>query len=317
MKKSILFLLGLSLLTIVSCSKDDEKPPVIKTEFGKNPTNKADVDKIAGFFKHAKAGALNNIKAELEPSSIADLEAWDAEYAKIKDLKTEAKQGVAGKLGKRILNAKGVETEQLIAKGLIGAFQLNGFNKASMEGVRAKDAKTRKEALNKAVAYLLGGLDLTKTKDDYKKMNNSFGKYMVGYPKKQIAIFTAINDAYVNADNAAKYNKALAELNKWATNVVAFRAVHYLAGYGGKIKEKGGFTGDNVHELSEGLGFAYSLAFAYNYDKHTPYFTLKEAQEFTNVDLWVEKDDKSGNSKLDLSSEKIASMFGFKVADAK
>ncbi len=108
----------------------------------------------------------------------------------------------------------------------------------------------------------------------------------------------------------------ICDLNKWATKVVAFRAVHYLAGYGGKIKQDGGWTADNVHELSEGLGFAYSLAFAYDYSKHAPFFTIAEAREFTDVDLYTERKDKSGNSKLDKSSEKIAKMFGFKVADA-
>ncbi len=113
---------------------------------------------------------------------MADLEKWDAEYDQIKDLTNEAAEGVAGFMQrgskKMPLNKKGVETAQLIAKGLIGAFQLNGFNKSAMEGVGAKDVKGRREALNKAVTYLLGGLDFSKTKDDYKKMNNSFGKYM-------------------------------------------------------------------------------------------------------------------------------------------
>ncbi len=314
MKKSILFLFVVSLLVASCTKKDDEEPK--KMVFGENPTNQAAVDQIAKIFENAKAGGIATIKANLDPRSIADLTAWDAEYASIKDITTEAEKGKAGKLGKRTLNAKGVETSQLIAKGLIGAFQLNGFNKASMEGVMAKDTKGRREALNKAVAYLLGGLDLTKTKDDFKKANNSFGKYMSSYPEKKEKIYAAIKMAFDKADDKGAYNGAMMELNKWVTNVVAFRAVHYIGGYGHKIKEEGGFTGENVHELSEGLGFAYSLAFAYNGAKHGYYFSLEEAREFTNVDLWVEKDDKSGKSKLDLSAEKIATMFGFKVADA-
>ncbi len=314
MKKSILFLFVISLL-VVSCNKDDDEQPK-KMVFGENPTNQATVDQIAKIFKNAKAGGIATIKGNLNPQSVSDLTAWDAEYATIKDITTEAEKGKAGKLGKRTLNAKGVETSQLIAKGLIGAFQLNGFNMASMEGIRAKDAKGRREALNKAVAYLLGGLDLTKTKDDFKKENNSFGKYMSAYPEKKAKIYAAIKMAFDKADDKAAYSGAMVELNKWVTNVVAFRAVHYIGGYGHKIKEEGGFTGENVHELSEGLGFAYSLAFAYNMATHRPYFSLEEAREFTNVDLWVEKDDNSGESKLDLSAEKIATMFGFKVADA-
>ncbi len=315
MRKVILLLVGLSLFA-VSCSDDDPQKPEEKPVFGVNPTNKAAVDKIVKVFENAKAGGIATIKSELAPNSVADLTAWDAEYAKIKDITIEAMQGKAGKLGKRILNAKGIETAQLIAKGLIGAFQLNGFNAASMEGVMATDAKTRREALNKAVAYLLGGLDLTKTKDDFKKANNSFGKYMASYPEKQAKIYAAIKMAFDKADDKAAYNGALMELNKWVTNVVAFRAVHYIGGYGHKIKEEGGFTGENIHELSEGLGFAYSLAFAYNGAKHGYYLPMEEAKAFTTVNLWEEAKDKSGNSFLDKSAEKIATMFGFKVADA-
>ncbi len=328
MKKSILFLFGLGVL-LTSCETEGDKPvvdpvtpaPVDNAKFGVNPTNQAELDEIAGLFKYAKAGEISKIKDKLEPNSVADLEKWDAEYAQIKDLTTEAAEGVAGFMQrgskKMPLNAKGVETAQLIAKGLIGAFQLNGFNKAAMEGImKATDAKGRREALNKAVTYLLGGLDFSKTGDDYKAMNNSFGKYMVKYPEMKKGIEDAAKSAFANANDKAKYSAAMVELNKWATRVVAFRAVHYLAGYGGKIKEQGGWTADNVHELSEGLGFAYSLAFAYNYAKHTPYFTIDEAREFTDVDLYTERKDTSGQSKLDLSSEKIAKMFGFKVADA-
>ncbi len=317
MKKVILLLMGLSLLAAVSCSDDDDpQKPEEKAVFGKNPTNKADVDAIVKVFENAKAGGIATIKAHLAENSVADLTAWDAEYAKIKDLTTEAKAGKAGKLGKRILNAKGIETAQLIAKGLIGAFQLTGFNKTLMEGVMTTDVKKRREALNKAVAYLLGGLDLTKTKDDFKKANNSFGKYMATYPEKQAKIYAAIKMAFDKADDKAAYNGALMELNKWVTNVVAFRAVHYIGGYGHKIKEEGGFTGENIHELSEGLGFAYSLAFAYNGAKHGYYLPMEEAKAFTVVNLWEEAKDKSGNSFLDKSAEKIATMFGFEVADA-
>ncbi len=315
MKRVFLFLMGLSLLA-VSCDNDDKNPDVKKTFVLPAPTNKADVDAIVKVFENAKAGSIDKIKAELAKNSVADLEKWEKEYEAIKDLKTGASKGVAGKMGKRTVNAQAVETEQLIAKGLIGAFQLNGFNKVSMEGVGAKDAKARKEALNKAVAYLLGGLELNKTKEDFKNMNNSFGKYMVGYAEMKDGVYKAIEDAFNNADDAKKYGDAMLDLNKWATKVVAFRAVHYLAGYGGKIKQDGGFEGENIHELSEGLGFAYSLAFAYNHAKYSTYFTIEEAREFTVVDLWEEKDDKSGNSKLDKSAEKIAKMFGFKVADA-
>ncbi len=311
MKKSILFLLAFSLLA-VSCKKDEpDTPPVAKT---------VTLDDIIKEFKFLNDAGVN---PEVDPTAKKDLEAWVVELNKINKVTTKATEGKAGKLGKRVVNAKGVETVQLIKKGLIGALQLNGFNNSSMAGVRAADAKARKAALDRAASYLLGNYKgKKKSKDDFKKEGNAFGKYMMSVTKSERFkgidknIYDAIERAEKSANNPKEFSAALVQLNEYVTTVVAFRAVHYLAGYGGKIRED--FNGENIHELSEGLGFAYSLQFAYNfYGGHKPYLTAKEAKAFTTVDLWKEAKDKSGNSFLDKGAEKIANLFRFTVADAK
>ncbi len=313
MKRVILFLMGLSLLA-VSCNDDDPKKPDEPT---KNPDYKVvTLDEIVKGFKFIDGVSTKDVAKD----AMADLNAWVKELNEITKYNDAAEKGKAGKLGKRYVNAKGVETVQLIKKGLIGALQLNNFNHSLMGGVRAKDAATRKKAVDVAVKYLLGTAT-PKTKDEFKAEGNAFGKYMMSvsastkYKGIDEMIYKAIENAYANVENGRAFQGYLMELNEYVTTVVAFRGVHYLAGYGEKIREN--FDGENVHELSEGLGFAYSLRFAYNEYAYKYYLTPEEARKFAEVNLWEEAKDKSGNSFLDKESERIAKMFGFTVAEAK
>ncbi len=306
MKKTILLMTFISLL-MVSC-KDDKKD---------EPNAPVKLSDIVKDFKFIEGVSTENISKKAMP----DLNKWIEELNIISKNTNEAKKGKAGKLGKRYVNTRGVETEQLIKKGLIGALQLNNFNLAYMGAVMGKDANERKEAVDKAVKYLLGSTE-PKTKDEFKEEGNAFGKYMMSTAKsdkyKDIDkdIYKLIQTAYDNASNfdSPKYTQAFSELNKKVTTVVAFRAVHYMAKYTEKIRKE--FKGGNVHELSEGLGFAYSLRFAYK-GNHMYYLTPEQAMEFANVNLWDEAKDKSGNSFLDKQAEAIAEMFGFTVEDAK
>ncbi len=321
MKRVFLFLMGLSLLA-VSCKddKDPENPVVGK----KNPDYKVvKLDDIVAGFKFIEGVKV----ADVDAKAMADLNAWVKELNEITMYLNNAEEGKAGFLPdkdkKRFLNAKGVETEQLIKKGLIGALQLSQFNKASMGAIMTKEAKVRKQGLATAVKYILGNATEKTTKDDYKKAGNAFGKYMMStagstkYKDIHKEIFATIEKAEKNADNPAEFNKAMMELNKKVTTVVAFRAVHYLAGYAEKIRKE--FTGNATHELSEGLGFAYSLQFAYTGTHKSPFYYLNatEAKAIADVDLWKEAKDKSGNSFLDKEAKRIAEMFGFTVTDAK
>ncbi len=316
MKRVILFLMGLSLMA-VSCDNDDPKTPDTPKKPVLNPDYKVvTLDDIVKEFKFIEGVSV----ADVAEGAVGDLNSWVKELNEITKYNATAEKGKAGKLGKRYVNAKGVETVQLIKKGLIGALQLNKFNKSLMSGIRAKDADTRKKAIDMAVKYLLGTAK-PKTKDEFKKEGNAFGKYMMSvststkYKGIDKMIYEAIERAYASTENPKVYMGALMELNEYVTTVVAFRGVHYLAGYGEKIRKN--FEGESVHELSEGLGFAYSLRFAYNEYKYKYYLTPEEAKKFADVNLWDEAADKSGNSFLDKESERIAKMFGFTVADAK
>ncbi len=299
MKKSILFLFALSLM-VVSCEKDET-------------TKKTTLEGVVKEFKFIDGVSTKDVAKQ----SLADMNAWVTELNAInKD--AEAKQGKSGKIGKRYVNAKGVETVQIIKKGLIGALQLNQFNYALMGGVRtAKTAAERKAAVDKAVKYLLGTKEL-KTRDEYSKEGNAFGKYMMSvagskkYADIDKKIAASIETAYANADKPEEYAKALLQLNNYVGTVIAMRAVYYMHKYTGKLRKE--FNGENVHELSEGLGFAYSLQFAYN-PTHKPsmfHLTPEQAKKITEVNLWSEE----GKKFVEEQAAAIAKEFNFTVEDA-
>ncbi len=227
MKRAILFLFGLSLMA-VSCSDDDDNNP----KGTPNPDYKAvTLDEIVKDFKFIDGvGAKDVSKA-----AMADFEAWVKELNEVTKYNDVAKEGKAGKLGKRYINAKGVETIQLIKKGLIGALQLNNFNNALMSGIQGKDAAARKKAVDMGVKYLLGS-DKPKTKDEFKAEGNAFGKYMMSvaastkYKDIDKHIYKAIEMAYANVDNKEKYGEYLLDLNKHVVTVVAFICKRKLVG---------------------------------------------------------------------------------------
>ncbi len=327
MKKTILFLFGLGVL-LTSCETDGDKPAPDPVPV--EPTVKPNPDYKAITFEEMVKGFkfIDGVStADVTDKSISDMNAWVAELNVITKNLVKAEEGKAGYLPdgekKRFLNAKGVETEQLIKKGLIGALQLNKFNEASRKAIMTKDVEECKKALAEAKKYLLGTATNKTTKDEYKKAGNAFGKYMMStagstkYKDIHIQIFDLFEEAEKNTNNAGLFANTMTELNKKVTTVVAFRAVHYMAKYAEKIRED--FTGKATHELSEGLGFAYSLQYAYTGTHQSPfyYLTAKEAKKIADVNLWTEAKDKSGKSLLDTEAERIAEMFGFTVAQAK
>ncbi len=293
MKKGLLIAaLGLSCaFAFTSCDKENGKDePIVNVD-----------SKLA----KEVAGKLNEVGAKDDVKSQFD--AWAKKTTMLETSKDEAKQGQEGFLPdgkkKRFVNANGVEVGQLVAKGMIGAYQLKGYNTQGRIAMQAQDAKARKVAFEKAVSYLLGDMNFKKadgtykTVADYKKEGNSFGKYLAVTSEKKggkyegIAneLYTAIEEG-VNttvAKGGQEFIQTLVKIGTIANKVVAFRGVHYLAKYGEEIRKDGGFTGGNVHELSEGLGFIYSLQFAYDY------------------------------AQLDKMAEKVAGLFGFTVAEAK
>jgi hypothetical protein len=241
---------------------------------------------VTGSVLNASGVQLKNVTASSRPTAEAE-----AVRAKIESLFTEidvastsisktASAGVAGKLGSYLLDAKGIETAQIIQKSLIGALQLDYIGNVLLdEGLLADNHTfvagtnyTQREHnwdvaysfLTLQHVYLQGATDQTRTTLEF-----AAGAYIWEYNKPSYAKFhTAFlmgRAAIVNNDNA--------ELTEQATFIrtefekaIARAAVGYLDKW--KTAEA---TATNpveavrAHAIGEGVGFIYSLRFA---EKH-------------------------------------------------
>ncbi len=325
MKKYLYLILGVAMgFSFSSCDKENKTPKVdelvsVKDFKFDEASNQDDLNKITAAIK---AYSLDEV---VEPAK-TELAGFKAQ-AKVIDKEVQAEKGKAGyimqgKDKKRLVNANGVEIEQVFKKGFIGAYQLNGLNNAMKAMLATQDKAVREAELNKAVVYLLGERKFNKTKKDFKNDGNSFGKYLMSVTEQDEFkgidqdLYKAFIKAYANLEKDEVLKEALATINKCATTVVAVRGVHYIYSYTAKLRAKGMSDGEVVHELSEGLGFVYALQFASKFPKEGMYYTAEEANAVANANLWDEATDKSGKSLLDNNSAKIAELFGFDPAKA-
>ncbi|WP_010523272.1 DUF4856 domain-containing protein [Aquimarina agarivorans] len=261
-----------------------------------------------------------------------------------------AKEGEAGILGKRYVNAKGLEYNQAFNKGLIGALTLDQIINDYLsltEGSTiqaANNAETLEEGKNytqaehfwdEAYGYLYGASDedaLSNPNTKHLDRDNIPDKFLYKYVQRvnEDADFNGIAAEIFEAFKTGRaalvaqdYERAKKEadfLRLKLSEVVGIRAVYYLQQ--GKDKVKDGATVDDgsaFHDLSEGFGFIYSLQFTQNPATNEPYFTAEEVAGFIAK---LEKDNgfwefTKDQSVLDELSETIAAAFEFTVAQAK
>lgn len=251
-----------------------------------------------------------------------------------------ASNGVAGKLGTakpRLVNAKGIETIQLMSKSMMGALELDQIlnhylsdaklNVDNTNMVEGKNYTAMEHHWDEAFGYT--GLPLdpsTPTGDDANKPK--YGRFWSGYigaVNNSVAgegIKQEIYDAFIKG-RMAIVNKNYAERNiqrdklvKLLEKVCLIRAVHYLNA-GIPVIQDPNSTADQkataFHEVSEGLGFLYALEFTpmgVNAPAdHKPTFYLDQIKE---LGLY----NTATAEKLTLLSQKLASYGGFNVQDA-
>ncbi|MFD0963940.1 DUF4856 domain-containing protein [Pseudofulvibacter geojedonensis] len=237
---------------------------------------------------------------------------------------TNAAAGTAGQLADgsstRYVNAKGYENDQLFAKGLIGALQVDQATNNYMSRVANDDNSTvennytdMEHHFDEAYGYLLNSAD-----------SNYFNKYLgkVDADTDFTGIKNEIETAFRIARQAIvdqKYDvrdQAIEVIRYQVSRVIAIRAVYYLQAGKNQLDDASG-KGPAFHDLSEGLGFVYSLRFIRKSDVKETYFTKAEVDGLLNDligstnGLW----DLTG-ADLDAVSEAIAAKFDFTVAQA-
>lgn len=275
----------------------------------------------------------------------ADFDTWIAEQANavFPNWEVTASAGTAGQLQQlgggttRYLNAKGLELNQAVAKGIIGGLMadqmLNNYLSTSVldEGSNiennnngvvesGKSYTTMEHKWDEAYGYLYG------TEADPSMPVLGADHFLNGYLKQVDSdsdfagiaqdVFEALKlgRAAIVAKNYEVRDEQVQIVREAISKVIAVRAVHYLQA--GKTKLAENDMAAACHQLSEGFGFIYSLQFTRQPNTNTPYFSHEEVTDYvtelmTGNGFWDVTD-----ATLDSISEDIASRFNFTVAQA-
>lgn len=241
----------------------------------------------------------------------------------------------------RYVNSKGLEYNQAVTKGLIGALMVDqalnnylgtavldaGTNREDNDNdVLAEDKPytTMEHKWDEAYGYAYGtAADLTNPNptigDDDSFLNKYIGRVegdTTDFGGIAEDIFNAykLGRAAIVAKNYEVRDEQAAILRRLISQVIGVRAVYYLQQ--GRNGIEANDLGAAFHDLSEGFGFIYSLQFTRNPETNQPYFSASEVQGFISQLT-------AGNgfwdvtpATLDEMSNTIASRFPFTVAQA-
>jgi hypothetical protein len=256
--------------------------------------------------------------------------------------------GVAGQIADgtstRYVNAQGLEYNELVNKGLIGALMidqmLNNYlsptvldeasNRVENDNATTEDGKdytTMEHKWDEAYGYLYGTSsnpaepNLTIGADD-----NFLNKYIArvendedfkGIADDILEAFTIGRAAIVAGDYALRDRQA-AILREEISKVIGIRVVYYLQQAKIVLEAEPVAYGTVFHDLSEAYGFIYSLQFTRLGNANAPYFTKTEVDDFL-IDLL----DDGPNGLWDVTpatlqnmSESVAAAFSFTVEEA-
>ena len=274
----------------------------------------------------------------------ADFENWIA--AQVNEVypnwNTDAAVGVAGKIqeagggAERWVNAKGLEYDQVIVKGLIGALMVDqmlnnylsksvldeGSNRADNNAdilVSGTNYTAMEHKWDEAFGYLYGKeADITAPilgVDQYlnkyvNRLNND--PDFASMPTEIYDAFKLGRAAIVAKDYGLRDAQAQI-LRERISEIIGIRVVYYLQ------QAKLTLASDKAaafHDLSEGVGFIYSLQFTRKPNTNEPYFTKAEVKSFMNTLLSGNGFWDITNAKLDDLSNRIAVKFKFTVNQA-
>lgn len=314
------------------------------TGFGLNASDKNVSSKTA-----ASADFFSS-NATLSAAIKSDFEGWIAEQVTdvFPNWETEASAGVAGQIQEagggsvRYVNGKGLELNQAVNKGLIGALMvdqiLNNYLSVSVldDGdniidndneilVEGKSYTNMEHKWDEAYGYAYAkAADVSDPNGSLGEDDSFLFKYIARVEGDE-------NFAGIAADifNAFKLGRAAIVAGDYATrdaqaeliraqisSIIAIRAVYYLQ------QAKAGLSAGTVdygavfHDLSEGYGFIYSLQFTRKPNSDAPYFSNAEVNEMIDKMMTGNGFWDVTTSTLDDLSNQIAAEFPFTVEEA-
>ena len=274
----------------------------------------------------------------------ADFDTWIAAQADevFPNWNSNAAKGVAGQLQEagggpvRWVNAKGLEYDQAVVKGLIGALMvdqiLNNYLSTSVLDagnniddnnngvlVTGKNYTNMEHLWDSAFGYVYGNeQDITAPVLNVDQYLNKYVNRLKGDPD-----FAMIPDQIYEAfklGRAAIVSKVYSTrdaqiqiLREKISEIIGIRAVYYLQVAKATLAND---KGTAFHDLAEGFGFIYSLQFTRQPNSTEPYFTKTEVDSFINTLMQGDGFWDITTSTLDKMSETIAAKFNFTVIEA-
>lgn len=244
----------------------------------------------------------------------------------------------------RYVNALGLEYNQMVNKGLIGALMMDQMLNNYLSTAVLDEASNRTENDNgttedgesytamehkwdEAYGYLYG-LSANPAEpnltigDDDKFLNEYVGRVASDPDFMTIAddIYEAfkLGRAAIVAGDYKLRDEQAAIIREKVSTVIAVRGVYYLQQAKKGLEATPVVYGSVFHQLSEAYGFIYSLQFTRRGDVQAPYFDNAEVLALLNDLL----DDGANGlwdvtpATIDTISSAIAAKFGFSVAEA-
>lgn len=226
-----------------------------------------------------------------------------------------AEDGKAGKLGNYLVDERGVEWGQVVAKALIGAYQLDYIGNVLLnEGLKVdnyalaagKNYTALEHNWDEAYANFTNNPVYAGNASATSNGGESFlGAYVweynkEGYPKMHEA-FLKGRAAIVNND-AATYKEQASLIRKELEKAIANSAIGYLK----KTRDYATDPSRRAHAFSEGLGFIYSLRFARATGADAAFSdAILNNLAYTTTGMWKVK-----NEQLEQAISTISSKFG-------
>lgn len=234
---------------------------------------------------------------------------------------TTGAQGVSGKVGNRLVNYRGLEFNQLVAKGLFGALSLN--NVVSLLDKAATDNNTTVTETGTAMQHswdlAFGYIGLPKTYDssiNYTQAPNNtnperplgIGGYFFERARPIKAggtVFEAFRRgrAAIGANDYVVRDAAAATIKEYLEKTLAASANAYLS-----LSKTRSDDAARFHDFSEATGFLLALKY-----RGTNLLSAQAYQELLtllNIDFWTLSDATVLNNIVNAAQAKLVTAYG-------
>lgn len=231
-------------------------------------------------------------------------------------------QGVAGKVGSRLVNYKGLEFNQLVVKGFFGALSINNVV-TLLNKVPGDDNNTVTPGTGTAMQHdwdlAFGYIGLPKTYDS--SINYTVAPYNTS-PERPLGIggyfferarpikaggtifqaFLKGRAAIVAKDYAAR-DAAAATIKEYLEKTLAAAAYAYLS-----LSKTRSADADRFHDFSEATGFMLALKYRATDKLSTAAYT--DILNILNVDFWTLSNATLLNTKVNDIQTKLVAAYG-------